>query len=192
MTDEDSKKPGLPPVFQEPPDELDEEWTHGMLLVGAGQFPQWEWLEAARAYSETALRLVHEALNDGVRWNNGQPALFMCRHALELYLKAAIPDWKSLPGRNRHALAPLIDKLRRDLETRYRVSDVALLCDFLKHFSDMDPKATLFRFPDGSGGMIGEEAPVEVWVDFRALQSNLHIVLDALDRVCLEQMAATA
>ncbi|MFC3322660.1 hypothetical protein [Mesorhizobium cantuariense] len=83
MTEQIKQHHQFLPVFQEPPDELDADWTHGLLLVGIGQFPQIEWLEAARSYSAVAMHLVDRALSEGVQWDNAHPALFMCRHALE-------------------------------------------------------------------------------------------------------------
>jgi hypothetical protein len=85
----------VPSVFQEPPDEIDSDWNHGVLLVGLGTYPQLEWLEAARAYSSAAMHLLDRALQDGVQWDNAHPALFLCRHSVELYLKAAVPEWGS-------------------------------------------------------------------------------------------------
>jgi hypothetical protein len=178
------------PVFQEPSDELDADWTHGLLLVGIGQFPQIEWLEAARSYSGVALHLVERALSEGVYWDNAHPALFMCRHALELYLKTAISDWASIRGKNGHALAPLINRLRLDLKTLYHHSDVERLCQFLEEFSEIDPNATVFRFPDGKGNSTESKSlpHYELWVDFRALKFTAQAVFRALDLVCLDNM----
>jgi hypothetical protein len=73
----DEKAPGsqFPKVFQEPPDGLDSDWTHGVLLVGLRQFQSMEWLEAARVYSHTALHLIDRALSHGVEWDEAHPAL---------------------------------------------------------------------------------------------------------------------
>ena len=189
MTEQIKQHHQFLPVFQEPPDELDADWTHGLLLVGIGQFPQIEWLEAARSYSAVALHLVDRALSEGVHWDNAHPALFMCRHALELYLKTAISDWASIRVKNGHALAPLIDRLRLDLKAHYHHYDVERLCQFLQEFSEIDPNATVFRFPDGKGGSIEPRSPhYELWVDFRALKLSAQAVFRALDLACLDSM----
>jgi HEPN domain-containing protein len=178
----------LPFVFQEPPDELNSDWTHGVLLVGLGDFPTMEWFEAARAYSSVARHLVDRALKQGVAWDDAHPALFMCRHALELYLKTAIPDWNAERSANGHNLSGLIARLRQDLQGRYRSENVEALCAFLRAFADIDPKAMVFRFPDGGLRSFGtsNHPSHEVWVDFRALEVSIGAVFDALDRVCLE------
>lgn len=183
-------KPHLPLVFQEPPDGLDSDWTHGVLLVGLERFPTMDWFEAARAYSSVARHLVDRALEHGVAWDDAHPALFMCRHALELYLKTAIPDWNAGRAANGHDLSGLTARLRRDLQGRYRSEDVEALCTFLRAFAEIDPKAMVFRFPDGGLRSFGKSAHPshEIWVDFRALKASIGAVFDALDRLCLEGM----
>lgn len=181
----------LSQVFQDPPDGLDSDWTHGVLLVGVGQFRSMDWLEAARVYSSTALHLIDRALAQGVRWDDAHPALFLCRHSLELYLKAIIPDWGTLQGNNGHGLAALIDRLKIDLAGRHHATDVERLCAFLQEFSEFDPKAMVFRFPDGGERSFRRCATPnqEVWVDFRALKASIKDVFWALDFVCLNNMA---
>jgi hypothetical protein len=181
-------KPKLPLIFQEPPDGLDSNWTHGVLLVGLGGFPTMEWLEAARAYSSVARHLVDRTLDLGVAWDNAHPALFICRHALELYLKTAIPDWNTTRTANGHDLSGLTARLRQDLQDRYRSVDVEALCAFLCAFADIDPKAMVFRFPDGGLRSFGksDHPSQEIWVNFRALKVNIGAVFDAFDRICLE------
>lgn len=180
----------FPKVFQDPPDGLDSDWTHGVLLVGVKQFQSMEWLEAARVYSATALHLIDRALVNGVEWDEAHPALFMCRHSLELYLKAALPNWDMQKRVNGHDLSPLIDRLKADLSGRYRAADIERLGSFLLEFSEFDPKAMIFRFPDGGLRSVGDSHGMdyEVWVDFRALETNIRAVFDALDRVCLDNM----
>lgn len=177
----------LPLVFQEPSDGLDSDWTHGMLLVGLGNFPTMEWLEAARSYAAVARHLVDRTLEHEVDWADAHPALFMCRHALELYLKAAVPGWNTDRRGHGHDLIPLIEQLRHDLSERYQ--DVDKICTFLRDFAEVDPKAMVFRFPDGGhssfkGGYCPGE---EIWVDFRSLKFSIDAVFDALDMICLER-----
>lgn len=178
----------LPLVFQEPPDGLDSDWTHGTLLVGLGNFPTMEWLEAARSYADVARHLVDRTLEHGVDWADAHPALFMCRHALELYLKAAAPGWSTNQRKNGHNLLPLIERLRRELSKRYRNQDVDTLCAFLRDFAEVDPKATVFRFPDGGPSSFKGGCCHEIWVDFRSLKFSIAAVFGALDMVCLEGM----
>lgn len=189
MTDERTQGDQFPKVFQNPPDGLDGDWTHGVLLVGVRQFQSMEWLEAARVYSATALHLIDRALANGVEWGEAHPALFMCRHSLELYLKAAIPDWGTPKRGNGHDLAPLIDRLKAHLSVRYHAADVERLTSFLREFSEFDPKAMVFRFPDGGLRSVEDSGmDYEVWVDFRALKTTIRSVFTALDHVCLNNM----
>jgi hypothetical protein len=114
----------------------------------------------------------------------------MCRHSLELYLKAAIHDWDGPKRGNGHDLAPLINRLKADLKDRYRAADIKRLSVFLREFSEFDPKAMVFRFPDGGLHSVGDNLGMdyEVWVDFRALKTTIRAVFDALDRICLDNM----
>lgn len=182
----------LPPIFQEPPDNLDGDWRHGVLLVGLGEYQAMEWIELARAYRGAALALVERALSRGVEWDEAHPALFLCRHTLELYLKAVLPDWKEhLPkeGRNSHAIAPLAVRLAEGLAGQYRTEEIERLCAFIDEFGKIDPKAMVFRFPDGATetfkNATDSTPPVELWVDFRHLSETMVLIYDALERVRL-------
>jgi hypothetical protein len=70
--------------LQEPPDDLDETWRHGIFLNGGGVD---EYLELARSYKQSADALLNSALKSGEPRDWGYPVLFAYRHALELYLK---------------------------------------------------------------------------------------------------------
>ncbi|MCK9194087.1 MAG: hypothetical protein M0P19_09480 [Nevskia sp.] len=47
------------PLIQEPPDDLDETWRHGILLAGVGRY---EYLELARSYRHVAETMLRTAL----------------------------------------------------------------------------------------------------------------------------------
>ena len=185
----------LPPIFQEPPDDLDGDWRHGVLLAGLGEYQTMGWIESARAYRDAALALVERALSRGVEWDEAHPALFLCRHTLELYLKAVLPDWKDhLPKKdqNKHAVAPLAARLAEVLEGRYRTEEIERLCAFIDEFGKIDPKAMVFRFPDGATETFKKATdstpPFELWVDFRQLSETMVLIYDALERVWLNSI----
>ena len=78
------------PIFEEPPHDLGEQDFHfGALLSALGGY---ERIEVARAIAEAGDRLLHAALDRREPWEVAHPILFWYRHALELHLKALLPD----------------------------------------------------------------------------------------------------
>lgn len=186
--------PLLPPVFMEPPDELNETWTHRFLLIGHGDWQPLSDGELADVYRDATLQLIDAALDSGELWRSSFPALFMCRHTLELYLKSVIPDWRKLAGRdkgkklNGHDIGIIAATLRDLLQSRYPTDQVEALCSFIEEFDRLDPKAMAFRFTDGARASFGasephQTPPVEIWVDFRNLRTSIVAVFDALERL---------
>jgi hypothetical protein len=72
------------PILQEPPDDVDETWRHGILLVGGGVDRH---LALAPNYRECEEAMLEAALKSGGPRDWGFPVLFAYRHTLELYLK---------------------------------------------------------------------------------------------------------
>ena len=188
------QQPLLPPVFVDPPDGLDESWTHGFLLIGHGDWQPLSDGDLAEVYREATLRLIDAAILSGELWRSSFPALFMCRHTLELYLKSIVPDWRKLskPGKgtkpNRHDIGILAATLRDLLNPRYPADQVEALCSFLEDFDRLDPKAMAFRFADGARNSFEKSQPhqtppVELWVDFRNLRASISAVFDALEKL---------
>lgn len=190
------REPDSPPspgerlsIFQEPPDDLNSDWRHGVLLVGLGEYQCMGLIEAARAYRGAALALVERALSGGVEWAEAHPALFLCRHTLELYLKAVLPDWEAHRANgNKHDIVSLAARLAEVLNDQYRMDEIERLCAFIDEFGKIDPKAMVFRFPDGAQQTFKRGIPkpdYEIWIDFRHLLETMVLIFDALERVWL-------
>lgn len=183
----------LPAVFMDPPDGLDETWTHGFLLIGHGDWQPLSDGDLASVYREATLQLIDAALDRGDLWRSSFPALFMCRHTLELYLKSIVPDWRKLADqkkgkKNAHDIGIISLTLRNLLKSRYPVDQVEALCRFIEEFDRLDPKAMAFRFADGARASFSHSdphrsPPVEIWVDFRNLRTSIVAVFDALERL---------
>jgi hypothetical protein len=178
----------------DPPDGLDESWTHGFLLVGHGDWQPLSDGDLAEVYREATLRLIDAAIDSGELWRSSFPALYMCRHTLELYLKSIVPDWRNLskPSKgakpNGHDIGILAATLRDLLNSRYPADQVEALCSFLEDFDRLDPKAMAFRFADGARNSFEKSKhhqtpPVEIWVDFRNLRTTIVAVFDALEKL---------
>jgi hypothetical protein len=158
-------------VFREPWSEvegtadLDETWVHGVVIGGMA-------LEANRlglayAYAEAAGMLVDAALASREPWRVCYPIFYLYRHALELYLKEALPQ-----HRRGHDLPQLI----REFEAAGGVLPVAARDDLLT-LAAIDPDGQGFRYTDTSGGKQRSTLPGEYWVALRDLQQLMEAVL---------------
>src|SRR5207249_12268113 len=99
-------------IFEEPPEELDESWTHGVLVGGMASAT--DSIEIACAYRTAADSLIAPALKSGEAWRFTYPILFLYRHALELHLKAILQ-----PSKRTHELRPLIREFEKLVKTRF-------------------------------------------------------------------------
>lgn len=83
-------------IFTDPPDGLGEEdFDFGTFVPGMGSM---ENVEVARAFAEAADRLMEAAATRQESWEAAYPILFCYRHALELHLKACLPEYKLWHG----------------------------------------------------------------------------------------------
>ena len=125
------------PIFEDPPDGLGEqEYYFGTLVVGMGGM---EGIEVARAFAEAGDRLLEAALAKRESWEAAYPVLFCYRHALEVFLKALVPEAKK-----QHGLGSLWDALHPYLSRRYRSDHVSWLGDRIMEFHQVDPRSTAF------------------------------------------------
>ena len=127
-------------VFGEPPDELDETWVHGMLVGGMAAEP--DQLTLARAYADAASHLIDPALASGEPWRLCYPILYLYRHALELYLKTALPPSR----RPRHDLRPLLRQFETLVHDQLGVVIPDHVLDDLRTLATIDPDAQGFRY----------------------------------------------
>src|SRR3954452_24858892 len=88
------------PIFQEVPDELTEDWTHGVLI--GGMATEASDVAVAEAYMCAAEELIDPAIRSGEAWRFTYPILFLIRHALEIHLKAILK-----PHKLNHQLGPM-------------------------------------------------------------------------------------
>ena len=145
------------PVFQDVPDDINEDWTHGVLIGGMAErnLPQ-----VAKAYKTAADELVKQALAKFEPHEIDYPIFFLYRHAIEVYLKAMLYS----PPRT-HDLGNLI----RLLEKQFGAKIAPWMKDRLWDFQRLDEKSDLFRYAD-------LPADGELWIDFH----HLKLVMDRL------------
>lgn len=154
------------PILQEPPEDLDETWRHGVFLNGAGVD---EYLELARNYRQSAETLVSTALKSGEPREYGYPILFAYRHALELYLK--VVGEIEVPS---HSLQDCI----RLVEKRHGETIGSPIREWIIEFDKIDPVGTAFRYADDEAGTLKY---AEFWIDFLQLKFAMGQVFQVLD-----------
>lgn len=78
----------ITPLLTEPPENMDESWQHGVLHGGLAEVGDRCWL--AESYMLAGHRLIDIALENEEVQRLSYPAIYNCRHAMELYLKAVL------------------------------------------------------------------------------------------------------
>jgi len=141
--------------------------------------------EVARAFADAADRLLATAAERRESWEAAYPILFCYRHALELYLKALMPN-----ERHGHRLGDLAKSLKLHIESQYPADQVSWLLDRIVEFDRLDPKSTVFRYPDGvhSSYKAGAEPDLETWVDFKRLQRSAQKMFQGFERIRLHKL----
>src|SRR6185369_2751270 len=161
-------------IFEDCPDDLGEQDFHfGLLVVGMGSM---EGVEVARAFAVAGDCLLDTALKMRETWEAAYPILFCYRHALELYLKAVIPE----DTKKTHGLSDLWAALRPHLERRYRPEHVTWLRDRIMEFHNIDPRATAFRYHDSR-----PQGDPELWCDLDNLKRMVEVMFRALEHIRL-------
>jgi hypothetical protein len=159
------------PILQEPPDDLDETWRHGIFLNGGGVD---EYLELARSYKQSAEALLDSALKSGEPRDWGYPVLFVYRHALELYLK--------IVGEIQEPTHSLEDCVRL-VEKHHRLRIGSPVREWIIELDKIDPYGTAFRYADDQAGTLKY---AEYWVDFMQVKFALRHIFQMLDEAILQ------
>lgn len=149
-------------VFRDVPDEIDESWTHGVLVGGMASAP--DDLDVARAYAEAAAHLVDSALASAEAWRLTYPIFYLYRHSLELYLKAVVR-----PSAPRHELRPLVEQFEKLLHEQLGTALPPHLRRDLLVFATVDPDSQGFRYTRTTTGK-PRLLPGEYWVSLRELR----------------------
>ena len=159
------------PILQEPPDDLDETWRHGILLVGGGVDG---YLSLARNYRECAEALMERALKSGEPRDWSFPVLFSYRHTLELYLKII-----GEIGNHTHSLRECVLLV----EKRHGERLPSPARGWIIELDEIDPNGAAFRYGDEEAGRALRY--VEYWVDFVHFKFAMTRVFRMLDTAIL-------
>lgn len=155
------------PLIQEPPDNLDETWRHGILLVGGGRH---EYLELVQNYRHVAETMLQTALkkDDVDGW--AYPVLFAYRHTLELYLKL-IGEIDEIT----HSLRDCVEMV----EKRRHEKLPAPIRNWILELDQLDPRGTAFRYADEDTAL---DQHYEQWFDFQHFHFAMKLIFDVLDK----------
>jgi hypothetical protein len=157
-------------ILQEPPDDLDETWRHGILLIGGGVNG---YLALARNYRESADTLLDSALKSGEPRDWGYPVLFAYRHTLELYLKIIGEIDEHI-----HSLKECV----RLVEGRHGERLPSPSREWIIELDEIDPAGTAFRYADDQAGAMKY---AEYWLDFVQFKFAMARVFTMLDMAIL-------
>ena len=152
-------------AFRDNPDDLGEldESRVDVLIVG-GMASGSTQIGMADAYSEAAIELIDSAMVSGDQWRLLYPILYLCRHALELYLKSIIRH-----AEPKHNLEPLVIQVEKVLREQLGESLPTDLRADLLTLASIDPDGQCFRYPTKpKGEMI--MLPGEYWISLTDLQ----------------------
>lgn len=158
------------PLLQEPPDDLDETWRHGILLAGG---ESQEFLELARNYRHVADGILEAALSGGEPLDFAYPVLFAYRHTLELYLK--IVGEIDEPT---HSLKTCV----RMVESRHGKKIGSPVRGWILELDKIDPRGTSFRY---SGEESATTRSGEYWLDLVQFKFAMGLVFEMLDGAVL-------
>ena len=175
MSDDLSK-----PFFQDPPDDLDETWTHGSILGGMlnadTRLQGWMIADAYRLAGDVLVESVlkhrtHDAHE--VIW----PVLFLYRHALELYLKLIVQ-----PAKLDHRLEPLFQDFKALVKQHYGQQIPVQIMDRARELAGMDPDSFAFRYATTKKGDDSIQGG-EFWVELPRLRKFMDVLVPAFHRI---------
>lgn len=163
------------PLLQEPPEGLDESWTHGILLCGAFRF---EMFELARNYRYVAEALLQSALERRDLQHSAYPILFAYRHTLELYLKVLGEVTEPT-----HSLKECVHAVER----RFGRKIAQPVRDWMLELDEIDPRSTAFRY---EAGPAARPSYAEHWLDLAHFKFAMGKVFYMVDMAVLESGTA--
>jgi hypothetical protein len=162
-------------VFQEIPDDIDEDWNWGAIVGGWSANNHL----LARAYKAAGDWLVERGMRDDELYEVAAPILFMYRHAMELYLKVAVRS-NSADGSPRRGHNLLIAELEDVVRSRFREELPPGMRRFLNEIARSDPDSQRFRYEDG------HRSGAEEWADIRRAKTMMDAFAKGMERVIRE------
>lgn len=166
-------------IFEDPPEDINETWTHGAILGGMIWFDD---DSLARSYFLAGETLVDNVLSEG--GERGQdlisPILYVYRHGIELYLKVI-----TQPKKKNHSLGSLLEAFCNHIRSKYNENVPKWITIPVSRLAKYDPESDLFRYGqtmkiDRTKKIISEG---EYWIDLSKLKQTMKRIEHSFIRV---------
>jgi hypothetical protein len=163
-------------IFQDVPDEINEDWNHGVLVGGMVSSD----ILIARAYKSAGDTLIQSALESREPYEVAYPIFFVYRHALELYLKLIVK-----PVKRNHDLKVLFEEFEQICMTQHGQQVPNWVKTRMLEFSSIDAGSFSFRYAMARDGAysIGSE----LWVELEHLRQVITAICDGFERMAQEE-----
>lgn len=165
-------------IFVEPPEDVDETFTHGAMIGGMVGYDD---ESLAISYFLAGEALIDRVLSDAAGSQELIcPILYLYRHGIELYLKVIVK-----PTKRNHSLGSLFDAFCKHVSSTYKERVPVWLTKPVTQLAEFDPGSDLFRYgqsrpPSRTQRLINEG---EFWIDLRTLRRVMTKVEFAFRRV---------
>lgn len=159
----------ITPLFFEPPGNIDETWNQGIIFCGISEYGDTYML--AKSYKLAGDRLVEIALKNEEILDLYAPAIYNYRHAIELYLKTYISNYKQS-----HDLLYLFSELKKKLKSEINADIPKWFENIILVINDFDPGGTTFRYGNG----IEKD---EVFIDFLHLKNLMNLLSQSFEKI---------
>jgi hypothetical protein len=156
------------PLFQDPPDKLDESWRQGTVIGGMAEIGDVFFL--AESYKLAGDMLVDAAVSADEAFELIYPVIYNYRHATELYLKAIV-----VPKDLNHDLLSLLQEFKKLVKAHFAAIVPEWFESIVLVFNDFDPDSTTFRY----GGYLGQE----VWVDLTHMKTLMGWLAESFQKI---------
>ncbi|MDR3715197.1 MAG: hypothetical protein P4L51_20480 [Puia sp.] len=160
------------PIFQDPPDALDETWRHGTII--GGMAPIADLYVLAESYKLAGDILIDAALSTDEAFELIYPIIYNYRHATELYLKSTLQDLQKY-----HDLLRLLQQFKTMVKVKLNSDLPQWFIDIVTAFHDFDPNSTTFRY----GGFDYVMQRGEMWVDLNHMKTVMGWLSEAFQKV---------
>lgn len=165
-------------IFQDPPHDVDETWTHGAMLGGMCGYGDDDLAESYFLAGDALIATVISGDASGHDLVN--PVMYSYRHGIELYLKCIVqPDEKN------HSLSSLLERFCRHIRTRYGESVPSVITKPIAELARYDRRSDVFRYETNRDGRTHEplQGEGEFWIDLRSVKASMAVLRRSFRRV---------
>lgn len=162
----------ITPLFQELPEDINEDYP-GVLF--GGEFDTPNLFETADAYKTAADNLLSTFATNEDQREQFMPALFLYRHALELYMKSVLGIDKN-DTKAGHDLDKLYIHFAQIMEDKFGLTPPEYFKNTITEFHTIDEKGTTFRY--------GAYAPKNiVYLHIQAIKTRMDLMQKSFQNI---------